>query len=135
MDKLVIAIFSLVGVVFGGSLQHILSRRREVDSEIRADRRRAYPDWLEAFSKTAHGNTSKETFIQATHAKNRIALYGSNLVIERLADFERVGACVERPDQVEKFTRLVAEMRRDGLGNRSHQVGGGAIRRILFSND
>jgi predicted AAA+ superfamily ATPase len=67
---------------------------------------------LSATSQNAEGWTL------VADAKSRIAIYGSNTVIEKLAILDRFGFVLDNKNSGQAFINLVQAMRADGFGNR-----------------
>ncbi len=64
-------------------------------------------------------------------AKSRIAIYGSDLVIGRLAAFESVGPNLDNRKSIDAYLNLVQSMRADGYKKKSC-IGAEDLRIILF---
>ena len=108
------ALFPLLGVVIGATIQYWTSRAAESRKQLQLLRSQCYVDYLRAVTKAAH-SSSPEAFwsvqSEAADAKARITVYGSSRTIAALARFEEVGAVLDNPQATDVFTALVASMR------------------------
>jgi len=64
-----------------------------------------------ADDKAAKLAMAKELLARLTDSKARICLYGSEVVVERMACFERLGAVMRSVEQRSAFVQIVAAMR------------------------
>jgi hypothetical protein len=118
---MIVAIFSFFGVVIGAILQYVFSRHLEQQRGRREERTKAYTDYLRCVSEHANparleSSDGHELGTRTADAKCRICLYGSSDTVEAFANFERLGAVMESPEQRAAFTRMVAIMREDSSG-------------------
>nr|NJM04643.1 hypothetical protein [Desulfobacula sp.] len=129
------AAFSFLGLVIGAVLQHYFSRHQEVLRSHRESRTKAYTDFLrcvcEHISPEKLSTLSKHDLDTRTaDAKCRVCLYGSVPVISAFAEFERLGATINTPQQMEAFTSMVHFMRKDSAI--SAQAPSSDVQAILF---
>ncbi|ESQ16707.1 MAG: hypothetical protein N838_11645 [Thiohalocapsa sp. PB-PSB1] len=117
LSKLGIAVLPIIGVILGASLQHFFSEDFEAGKQLASLRSGAYVDYLRAVSGLAQGRGGKqaETLLaSAADAKARIAIYGSQSVIAKLAEFERLGAALDTRERGEAFLEMCVQMRKEG---------------------
>ena len=117
-----VALVSVVGVIVGAVLQYLFTRHLENQRHHRERRAQAYADYLKAVCDQAQlGDQlypeAHEIYARAADAKCRICLYGQSEVVQAFAEFERLGATMNTPEQREAFTRMVAGMRSDSGGS------------------
>lgn len=115
------AIFSILGIILGGSLQYLFTQHLDRQRAFRDARTKAYTDYLKCVSEEAHPSQTESTdghelSARTADAKCRVCLYGSPDVISAFADFERLGATMRTPEERDGFTRMVAAMRKDTAG-------------------
>jgi hypothetical protein len=116
------AVPSFIGLFIGAGLQFIFTTHLENKKHHREQRSTAYADYLKCVSELAnlgHQRQSpdgRELASRTADAKCRISLYGAGAVIRVFADFERLGAATNTPEQREAFAKMVVEMRRDAIG-------------------
>ena len=131
------ALFSLLGVVLGGFLQFFFSRHLESQRAHREARTKAYTDYLRCVSDHANLDRTKvpdrELGARTADGKCRICLYGSPEVVAAFAQFERMGATMNSPEQRATFTRMVAVMRRDSTS--SANVAANDLQAVLLGVD
>ena len=132
MQPLLIAALPIVGVLVGAALQYVFGRSLEGRKLLAAQRAQAYIDYFRAVAVLAQGR-SKEQLSLAADAKARICLYGSNLVIERLAAFERTGAALTNDQGRDAILTLMQVMRRD-VGYVGIQLATPDLDRVLFGD-
>jgi hypothetical protein len=133
MQTLITAFLAFFGVVTGALLQHWFSKTSSKENNLREERQKAYSNFLQgvALSATCPG---KEALTIVTDAKTRIAIYGSDSVIKRLAEFESVGPILNNRDSVHAFLNLVQSMRSDGYKEKS-DIDAEDLKFILFGKD
>lgn len=113
------AIFSFVGVIVGAVLQYFFTRHLDSQKHHRELRTAAYTDYLKcvsehaSFGRKRESQEGQELASRTADAKCRICLYGSSDVIGAFANFERLGATMNTPEQCQAFTRMVSIMRDD----------------------
>lgn len=115
------AIFSFLGIVIGASLQYVFTRHLDNQKHYRELRTKAYTDYLKCVSE--HANLGKQRQSQegrelaalTADAKCRICLYGSASAVSAFAEFERLGATMNAPEQCSAFTHMVSIMRNDSI--------------------
>jgi hypothetical protein len=123
------AIFSIIGLILGASLQYFFTRHLDNQKHRRETRTTAYTDYLKCVSEQANlgkqrqSHEGRELGAKTADAKCRICLYGSSSAVETFAEFERLGAAMNTPEQCGAFTRMVAVMRKDSVGGRHIDLG------------
>jgi len=116
------AVLSVVGLLLGAALQFMFTTHLEGKKHRREQRSTAYADYLRCVSEQAnlrhqrHSPEGRELQAQTADAKCRISLYGAASVLRAFADFERMGATMNTPEQQAAFAKMVVEMRRDAIG-------------------
>lgn len=111
-----IAIFSVLGIVVGATLQYLFTRFLEERKHKRLLQTEAYVDFLRSVADGAHlhaGVNEAEVHARIADARARIALYGSPDVVRLLAEFDRTGNAIITKEQREAFVRLIKVMRGD----------------------
>jgi hypothetical protein len=130
------AIFSIIGLVIGATLQYFFTRHLDNQKHRRETRTTAYTDYLKCVSEQANlgkqrqSHEGRELGAKTADAKCRICLYGSSSAVETFAEFERLGATMNTPEQCSAFTRMVAVMRKDSIAGR--QVALGDLESVLL---
>jgi hypothetical protein len=113
---MLIAVFSILGIVLGATLQYVFSQFLEDRKHKRLLQTQAYADFLRSIAEAAHfDSTVSEAQVHAkiADARARIALYGSSKVVRELAEFERAGNAIISQEQHAAFIRLIQVMRGD----------------------
>jgi hypothetical protein len=88
----------------------------------------AYTDYLKCvcehanLGKQRQSHEGRELAAKTADAKCRICLYGSSSAVGAFAEFERVGATMNTPEQRSAFTRMVAVMRNDSVSGRQVEL-------------
>lgn len=111
---MIIAFFSILGIVVGASLQYLFTRFLEERKHRQALQTNAYTDYIQAVAQARHIDLYAEraaVFARLADAKTRICLYGSAEVISRLAEFERKGGVIGNNEQSQAFMRVIEAMR------------------------
>jgi hypothetical protein len=111
---MLLAFFSVLGIVVGASLQYLFTSFLEERKHQTSLKTAAYSDYIRAVAESAHLNLSRdEAKLQArlADAKTRICLYGSPEVVDRLAQFESCGAVIANDQQLEAFMAVIQAMR------------------------
>ena len=128
------AVLPLVGILIGAGLQYFFGRSLELRKHIQTQKAQAYADYFEAFSQIAAVGRTKAALSDLTDAKTRICIYGSNLVLERLAVFERSGPSTTSPESHKQVAMLLDAMRKD-LGASVRSAKAADIGVIVFGPD
>lgn len=116
------ALFSILGLIVGATLQYVFTRHIENQRHIRDLRAKAYMDFLKAVCELANyqpkSNISKRAAIaeRTADAKARICLYGSADVIQAYSKWEQLAPQMASEDQQTAFINMVKFMRRDSGG-------------------
>jgi hypothetical protein len=108
------ALFPLLGVVVGATLQYWTSRAAESRKQLQLLRSQSYVDYLRAVTKAAHAishDAGRAANAEAADAKARMAVYGTPQAIAALARFEETGAVLDTPNAKGVFAALVTAMR------------------------
>lgn len=130
------AIFSFLGIIVGATLQYFFTRHLDNQKHQRELRTKAYTDYLKCVSDHANirpqrqSQEGKELSSKTADAKCRICLYGSSRAIGAFAEFERLGAAMNTPEQCAAFSRMVAIMRNDST--KGGQVGSNDLEAVLL---
>lgn len=125
MNEFIKISLPIVGLIIGASLQFFFSRKNENRKQQNLLKTKAYTDFLKANSgisisqKFSDKEKEMEFFILLTDAKARICIYGSDSVINSIAEFERFGAILNDPKAYKLFTTIVSEMRNDNLKDKN----------------
>lgn len=128
------AVLPLAGILVGAGLQYFFGRSLELRKHIQAQKAQAYADYFEAFSKIAAVGRTKDALSALTDSKTRICIYGSDLVLERLAVFERAGPSTTSPESHKQVVMLLDAMRKD-LGSSTKTARAADIGVVVFSTD
>ena len=113
------AILPFLGVIIGAALQYFFTRHLDSQKHHRELRTKAYTDYLRCVSDHANlrpqrqSQEGRELSARTADAKCRICLYGSSEAIGAFAEFERLGATMNTPEQCVAFSRMVEVMRKD----------------------
>ena len=132
-QSIVVAIFSLFGVLLGGGLQYLFGRALESQRQLTLQRSESYVDYFKALA-LARNDRSREILSMAADAKARICLYGSINVIECLYDFEAAGANTNSSNGQDAIIRLLKEMRTD-IRKNVRFVNESHLREVLFGSN
>jgi hypothetical protein len=122
------AIFSFFGILIGAVLQYLFTRHLDNQKHRREIRTTAYTDYLKCVSEQANlgkqrqSHEGRELGAKTADAKCRICLYGSSSAVGAFAEFERLGATMNTPDQCSAFTRMVAVMRNDSVSGQQVEL-------------
>jgi hypothetical protein len=113
---MLIAVFSILGIALGATLQYVFSRFLEDRKHKRLLQTQAYVDFLRSVAEATHlDSTISEAQVHAkiADARARIALYGSSNVVAALAEFEKAGNAIISDEQHAAFVSLIQAMRGD----------------------
>ena len=128
---MLIAVYSILGVVVGASLQYLFSRFLEERKHKRLLQAQAYADFLRGVAEAAHLNldvNENQVHAKIADARARIALYGSPDVVRLLAQFEKAGNAIISEEQHEAFLLLIQAMRGD------NKVEGAVLKLVLLGS-
>jgi hypothetical protein len=140
MDKILIFIAPLVGLVVGAILQAHFAQKNNNHKNLSELQNKAYADFLNSASSIAvaqrYGDREKVTseLSKLADAKSRICVYGSSNVINQLANFIRQGGTLQTEQEILAFTRLCITIR-SSVGMRRDAVFSTDISQLLFSVD
>ena len=130
MQTLITALLAFLGVVIGAILQHWLLKNSTRESSLREERQKAYSNFLQGVALQAT-SPGMEALTMVADAKSRIAIYGSDLVIGRLAAFQSAGPNLDNRKSIDAYLNLVLSMRADGYKKQSC-IGAEDLKIILF---
>jgi hypothetical protein len=133
MIEVLIAISPLVGVALGAFLQHKFSTYNYEAEKLDLRRHDAYSDYLRATAAIAQNQPLEENRALLADAKCRIAIYGSQDVLQLMGKFEEAGADLADSKAVDAFLRTVNQMRRERSRSDS-TLDGHSIRLLLFGS-
>ena len=131
---------AVVGVVIGGTLEHLSLRYSEERKHQQNLRTQAYVDFFRGVVKLkfAQGSNDKnkvqEFLALLTDAKVRISIYGSKEVINAIAEFERAGAEFDTKKGKGLFVNIDHAIRKDTFP-KDQQISTNDISQLLFSKD
>ena len=91
-------------------------------------RQTSYADFLKGVANAAHRPTA-EVSAQIADAKARMAIYGSNSVLEKLAAFDESGATLANDASRRAFLLMTEQMRAEGSSGAPKD---GVLATILF---
>lgn len=140
MSTEITAIFSIIGVVVGASLQSFLARKNDRKKQVTEWRNKAYVDFLEAVSVVAtvqrkkNSTVTNEQLSRLADAKSRICIYGEADIIKELAEFWRHGATLETESELLAFSRFCRNIRKS-IGVPGDIEAYEDITQLLFSID
>ena len=123
------AIFSIIGLVIGASLQYFFTRHLDNQKHRRETRTTAYTDYLKCVSEQANLGKQRQSqegqsLVPKRRMPNAVSVcMASSSAVETFAEFERRGATMNTPEQCSAFTRMVAVMRKDSIGGRQVALG------------
>lgn len=119
IDKILLAVLPLVGVLVGAYLQYRFSRRAESERHERSLRSDAYAAYLraageaETMKSTPDPDRRADILARAISAKALVCVHGSTQVVTALARFEGVGGIGLTPEKRRLFLEFVDAVRRD----------------------
>ena len=113
MDSIVVGLISIFSVVVGALLQNHFSKLANAEKAFSDARNEAYADFLGGVAAASIGTDRAAALLRATDAKTRIAVYGSNAVLQCLADFEKAGSKLQDVDGQKIFLKIIQTMREE----------------------
>lgn len=120
-DTLLVAIVGFVAAVMGGIIQAWTARRFEVSRFERQNRNQAYLAYLRGIGELsfAQGDdkATQSAHASIAEARGRIALSGSQIVIDRMITVFQNGADTHSPKARADLAALLLAMRKDSLGS------------------
>ena len=125
------AAISFISLVVGAALQYVFTKHLEDRKHLRDLRASAYADYFRCVADHAarvvvgKGSIDASLSARTADAKCRVCLYASPKVIAAFAQFERLGAALNTPDNMDAFSRMAEKMRED-----SHKTGKADLRDI-----
>lgn len=120
-------------------MQFIFSKKNDSRKQQILLKTTAYTDFLKAVAGVSITQRSRDTVKELEYktllidAKSRIAVYGSDLVIKKLADFYRIGPILDNSESCRAFILLVSEMRKEN--KRCDKTELNDISQLLLSKD
>jgi hypothetical protein len=130
-QPMIVATFSLIGVIVGGALQYIFSRALESRKQLALQRGQSYVDYFRAVALIAHNGRAKENLSLAADAKARICIYGSPGVVNQLHAFIIAGENTGETGGMRAAVELLKEMRTD-IGKDNRTLAAETVQHILF---
>ena len=140
IDIILNALFIIIGVVVGSTLQYWFSKASEAQKHQQNLKTEAYVDFLRGTSgisiaqKNKNLKKEEEFTMLLTDAKARIAVYGGKEVIESIANFWRGGATLDTQDRFHSFIDICQAIRNESLP-KEQSVLDKEISQLLFSVD
>lgn len=120
-DTLMVAIVGFLAAVVGGMVQAWAAKRFEVLRFERQNRNQAYLTYLKGISEISFAQGDDRATQAArsvvAEARGRIALTGSEAVIERMIAVFENGADLHSPKARADLSAMLVAMRQDSLGN------------------
>lgn len=104
------SILPILGVLVGAFLTYALSRKKDREGQFSELRHEVYADYLKAVAAMATDRTP-DSLKSLIDAKARLAIYGSNAVVEKLAAFEVAGASLVDVNSQSAWLELAEQMR------------------------
>ena len=130
MRDLLIGVLPVLGVVVGAVLQHMFARSKEREGQLALLRHQSYADFLKAVASAARSQAA-DVMTRAADAKARMAVYGSNAVLEKLAVFEESGASLTNDASKRAFIMMTEQMRAENSSN-TLRLQDGVLAWVLF---
>lgn len=130
VSELVIGGLPIFGVVVGAMLQYFFARSNARQDRFAGLRNESYADYLKAVANAAI-NRTPSAITEVTDAKCRMAIYGSNSVIEKLARFETTGAKLSNEQGILAFVAMAEQMRTES-GNGTGGLPKGVLYNVMF---
>jgi hypothetical protein len=121
-------VLEFLGGVTGVILQQRLARANATSALFNEAQQNAYADCVNAVALLA---TTGEGHSALAGAKSQVVIYGTDDVPQRLAELERVGPHLGRPELRDVFLRLIHAMRRSWTISK---IGAEQLSQILFGN-
>lgn len=133
-NSLVVAAIGLGGGVVGGAINWLLVRRREIESHHRAVRQELYGAFIDAMWTAVVGDESERKTALNRYATlaNKIAIYGSDEVVNRLAPVMKIGQINEDTESL--WVDLIVTMRMD-VGLSKDDKTATSVREIMFKRE
>jgi hypothetical protein len=134
------SVLPVLGVLLGAGLQYYFSRASDTRKQLETLRTTAYIDFIRSVSALAtyqrlnNPAMAGEAELLMTDAKTRIAVYGSNAVVNAIAAFWRGGAVLDTPERMRAFTGILQKIRTECLPP-AQAVLDREINQLLFSED
>lgn len=123
MKEIIIYLFPVITLILGAFLQFMFSEKSDKRKQKYLLKTDAYTDFLSAIAGLANSQRCKhidkefEFNILLTNAKAKIAVYGSDKVISKIAEFYREGAKLNDANSIKIFISLISEMRNENHKN------------------
>lgn len=137
MEKLALGLLPVFGVILGAILQHQFSKSKELSGRINTQRTQVYTNYLNsvgfiAVSQRYNFDNHIEILSRLTASKGEMCIYGSEEVIEKLAQFEESGAVLDNEKSLNLFIDLAVAMRLES-GSKNPENLRRYIKTVLFS--
>lgn len=137
MTAAIAALLSILGVVVGAVVQHLLAKQTNHQKQLLEARNEAYVDFLEAVSlviaaqRAGKREQEVEQLAKLAHAKTRICIFGQESVVRKLAEFWATGAVLQTESQLLSFTRFCLDIRQS-LGLKDKTSLNAEVAELLF---
>ena len=124
------AAIAFLGVIVGSGLNFLFQRAQKTSELSISEKQKAFTNYLECLGDYAiHGrdDPKQETMIEKraklTAAKAKICVYGSQDVLAKMGEFERIGSNLADKNARLKFVDLIDAMRSDaGLTSNKNDI-------------
>lgn len=109
----------MLGVIAGALMQYLFQARRERQKTYETQKTDAYLNYVRdvcraaTFQKLNSQDNYVESVASLVDAKGRIAVFGSEEVLETVAAFNRGGSSFVTKEQCDRFTAIIQSMRSD----------------------
>jgi hypothetical protein len=126
---------AFLGIVTGAILQQRFAKANAISALFNEAQQKAYVDYLGAVALLATTGKGHSALADANSAladaKSRVVIYGTDEVLQRMAELECVGAHLGQPESREVFLRLIHAMRDSRAKSK---IGTEQLTLILFGN-
>ena len=133
-NSLIVAAIGLGSGAVGGAINWLLVRRREIESHHRAVRQELYGSFIDSMWTAVVGEEAerKPALNKYATLANKIAIYGSDEVVNRLAPVMKSGQINEDTEAL--WVELIVTMRMDvGLSKDDNTAN--SVREIMFKRE
>ena len=129
------ALIPIASLIIGMFLQHLLSKQKHINEQLRIRRLDAYVDYLSQLARLKADQVGTKTVDTGPliAAKNRIVIFGSDSVLKKMELLEEHAVLSSDEAQI-AFTELVIDMRKDTT-TKEGLITRNSIRVILFGKD
>jgi hypothetical protein len=111
------ALFGLLGIVVGASLQFWFNHRANLQARYLELKSTAYADYVHAVAKvpTSPSDDKSQAIREVTSAKARICVFGDSDVVDSLVALEKTSRNLANEDAQSAFKSLLSVMRSRGV--------------------